>query len=121
LAISGYEIHSGRIRRSGADAPFRICCRNGRSLDEIEGALHGDLQTFGTSIHGLFDAPRFRRHFLNQIRNRKGLESLEVTEIEDAGAVRARAYNRFSQLLKTHLDVSAIASLIGVSPERLGH
>lgn len=121
FAISGYEIHCGRIRRFGADAPFRVCSRNGGTLDEIEGAVYDDLRIFGTSIHGLFDAPRFRRHFLNRIRIRKGLEPLEVIEIEDAGAVRARAYDRFSQLLKTHLDVSAIASLVGVSSERFGH
>jgi hypothetical protein len=39
---------------------------------------------------------------------------------EDAYAIRMKAYDRFSQLLKTHLDIAVIASLIGVSPERFG-
>lgn len=121
LALSGYEIHCGRIRRFGAEAPFRICSRNGETPDEIEGAVHDDSQIFGTSIHGVFDAPLFRRHFLNQIRIRKGLAPLEITGSQDPSTVRSQAYDRFSQLLKTHLDVSAIASLIGVNPERFGH
>ncbi len=119
LAISGYEIHCGRIARLGANAPFRIGSRGGQFRDEVEGAFHDDGQTFGTSIHGLFDDPRFRRHFLNEIRKRKGLQPLEIVRIEDAHASRAQAYDRFARLLQTHLDVRAIAALIGVSPERL--
>jgi adenosylcobyric acid synthase len=119
LAISGYEIHCGRIARFGNSAPFRLGTRGGRSLDEFEGAGTDDDRFLGTSIHGLFDAPRFRRHFLNRIRVRKGLGPLDVAGSEDAYAVRAKAYDRFSQLLKTHLDVSAVAALIGISPERL--
>ena len=119
LAISGYEIHCGRISMSGADSPFRISSRGGQPPDELEGALHEDGQTFGTSIHGLFDAPRLRRHFLNEIRKRKGLQPLEVVRIEDAHAARGRAYDRFAQLLQTHLDIAAIAALIGIEPERL--
>jgi cobyric acid synthase len=121
LAISGYEIHCGRIARSGANSMFRIRSRGGQSLDELEGALHDDGQTFGTSIHGLFDAPRFRRHFLNEIRKSKGLQPLEIVRVEDAQSARGRAYDRFAQLLQTHLDIAAIAALIGVEPERLTH
>ena len=121
LAISGYEIHCGRIARSGANSIFRIRSRGGQSLDELEGALHDDGQTFGTSIHGLFDAPRFRRHFLNEIRKCRGLQPLEIVRVEDAQSARGRAYDRFAQLLQTHLDIAAIAALIGVEPERLTH
>jgi adenosylcobyric acid synthase len=121
LAISGYEIHCGRIAKSGAHSPFRIRSRGSQPSDELEGALHDDGKTFGTSIHGLFDAPRFRRHFLNEIRKRKGLPPLEVVGIEDAHAARDRAYDRFAQLLQKHLDVAAIAALIGIEPERLAH
>jgi adenosylcobyric acid synthase len=105
----------------GANSPFSIHKPAGQSLDELEGALHDDGQTFGTSIHGLFDAPKFRRHFLNEIRKRKGLQPLEVVRIEDEHAARGRAYDRFAQLLRTHLDVAVIAALVGIDPERLAH
>ncbi len=120
LAISGYEIHCGRITRFGGNAPFRIRAREGPSLDELEGALDDDGRLFGTAIHGLFDAPGFRRHFLNEIRKNKSLGPLDVGGVEDAAAVRAKAYDRFARLVQTHLDVSAIATLIGVGSERLG-
>jgi adenosylcobyric acid synthase len=119
LAISGYEIHWGRIARFGGNAPFRISARGSRSPSEEEGATHDDCRVFGTSIHGLFDAPRFRRHFLNEIRKRKGLAVLEVSANEDASVARGRAYDRFARLLQEHLDIPAIAALIGVDPERL--
>jgi adenosylcobyric acid synthase len=119
LAFSGYEIHCGRIAKSAGTAPFRISLRGGRPLDEPEGAIGADGQTFGTSIHGLFDAPIFRRYFLNEIRKRKGLEPLEPARIEDPCVTRIKSYDRFAQLLQTHLDTTAIANLIGISPERL--
>lgn len=121
LAISGYEIHCGAITRFGSNAPFRIRTRGGQSIDEFEGALSDDGRAFGTSIHGLFDAPRFRRHFLDEIRRRKGLEPREAAGSEDAYTARAQAYDRFARLLQRHLDLSAIATLIGLSPERLVH
>jgi adenosylcobyric acid synthase len=121
LTITGYEIHCGRIAGTSAISPFRIQRLTGNSLNELEGALHDDGQTFGTSIHGLFDAPKFRRYFLNEIRRRKGLQPLEVVRIEDEHAARGRAYDRFAQLLQKHLDIAAIAALIGIEPERLTH
>lgn len=121
LPISGYEIHCGRITRFGDDVLFRIRTREGPSFAEFEGVSSDDDRILGTSIHGLFDASRFRRHFLNEIRKRKGLEPLEITREENAHAVHAKAYDRFARLLRAHLDLSAIAALIDISPERLDH
>lgn len=119
LPVSGYEIHCGRITRFGGDALFRIRTRESALSDEFEGVSTDGDRSLGTSIHGLFDASRFRRHFLNEIRKRKGLEPLNAAQGEDAHAARAKAYDRFARLLQTHLDVSAIAALTGVSPEQL--
>jgi adenosylcobyric acid synthase len=73
----------------------------------------------GTSIHGAFDASRFRRHFLNEIRERKGLTSLPVINDEAPRHLRERAYDRFAQVLRENLDLSALADLVGVAVERL--
>ena len=121
LPISGYEIHCGRVTRFSGDALFRIRTREGSLSEEFEGVSSDGNRSFGTSIHGLFDASRFRRHFLNEVRKRKGLEPLDVAQREDAHAARARAYDRFARLLQTHLDVAAIAALIGVRSDRLSH
>lgn len=117
LAISGYEIHCGRVTSLSSNRPFRIRQRDGLSLDEFEGVF--DDRLVGTSIHGLFDSPGFRRHFLNHIRKRKGLAPLAIAVNEDAQAVRAKAYDRFAQLLRTHLKISVITELIRINPERL--
>jgi adenosylcobyric acid synthase len=119
LGISGYEIHCGRMARFGSDAVFRIGAEGGRSHEVLEGAIDESGRVFGTSIHGLFDAPKFRRYFLNDIRQRKGLEPLDVTSDEDAYTYRVKAYDRFARLLQEHLDISVIASLIGIDPARL--
>jgi adenosylcobyric acid synthase len=120
LDISGYEIHCGRIIRLGAQAPFRITRRNDNSADALEGAVHGDLRILGTSVHGLFDAPGFRRYFLNTIRMRNGQAPIEATEKETARSSRIAAYDRLGEVLKGHLDISAIAALVDVDPARLG-
>jgi adenosylcobyric acid synthase len=113
--LSGYEIHCGRVTRLGGDAPFQIHQRQGRSVEDLEGAVSIDGRVLGTSIHGLFDAPEFRRHYLNQIRIRKRLAPLCPSFAEDSKAWRMREYERVANLLRTNLDISTIASLVGLS------
>ena len=115
-AISGYEIHCGRVTRFGDREMFRI--RDGKDQPFFEGALTSDGRVWGTLIHGAFDAPGFRRHFLNEIRRTKGLQPSEPRH-EDARQRRVKAYDRFAQLLQTHLDISTIAKLLCIDPERL--
>jgi len=115
LEISGYEIHCGRVISLGHRAAFRIQEKAGRAMDEPEGALSDDGRVLGTSIHGLFDAPGFRRRYLNQIRAWKGLSPLDTSGCGDAKSVRMRAYDRMADLLANNLDISLIAALAGLS------
>lgn len=115
LEIFGYEIHCGRVIRLGHSAAFSIRKKEGRLVNELEGALSDDGRVLGTSIHGLFDEPGFRRHYLNQIRARKGLAPLEVSGDDDAKTVRIRAYDRLADLLANNLAISSLAALAGVS------
>jgi adenosylcobyric acid synthase len=119
LAIAGYEIHCGRLLRNGGQPLFRIRMRDDQPVDEAEGAVSEDRRIFGTSIHGAFDAPQFRRHFLNSIRERKGLAPLPIVYAEDARTVRERAYDRFAKIISENLDVAALARLAGVGPDLL--
>jgi adenosylcobyric acid synthase len=116
LAISGYEIHCGRLLRRGGEPLFRVHIREDQTANEDEGAVSEDRRVFGTSIHGVFDAPHFRRHFLNVIRERKSLAPLPVVYTEDAPTLRARAYDRFANILSENLDLASLASLAGVEP-----
>jgi adenosylcobyric acid synthase len=113
--VSGYEIHNGRVIRLNHRAAFRIRERDGRSVDEPEGMLSDDGRILGTSIHGLLDGPVFRRHYLNQIRDRRGLAPLGIFGHNDAKGARMRAYNRFADLLANNLDISSLAALVGLN------
>jgi adenosylcobyric acid synthase len=118
LPISGYEIHCGRINGSRNDALFRISAPDGEAQERFDGTIADGGRILGTSIHGLFDAPEFRRHYLNEIRRSKGLASLDATTTEDAHTARGAAYDRFARLLREHLDTSAVAALIGADATR---
>jgi adenosylcobyric acid synthase len=112
--ISGYEIHSGRITRCQQAYPFTIYERDGHLVDEPEGAISPDGRVLGTSIHGCLDAPAFRRRYLNQIRARKGLLSLEHTG-EDPRELRLQAYDRLADLLVNNLALSSLEALAGIN------
>lgn len=114
IKISGYEIHCGRINRFQNPCPFTICQRDGRSVNEPEGAVSADGRVLGTSIHGSMDVPAFRRRYLNQIRGRKGLPWLENTG-EDPQKLRRQAYNRWADLIAGNLDIGSLEGLTGVS------
>jgi adenosylcobyric acid synthase len=119
LETAGYEIHCGRMTRIGGEALFKISRREDHPVDEEEGAVAAQGQVIGTSIHGAFDAPHFRRHFLNEIRVRKGLKPLMPVSIEAPRTLRDQAYDRFAQILRDNLDLTALAQLIGVAADRL--
>jgi adenosylcobyric acid synthase len=114
MEISGYEIHCGRVVGLDHGAPFRIHRRDGQSVNESEGARSADGRVLGTSIHGLLDAPAFRRHYLNQARARKGLDALAISS-EDTKALRLRAYDSLADLIARNMDVSLLEALVGLS------
>lgn len=116
LEISGYEIHSGRVIRRGDGAPFVIRERQGCPVNEPEGALSDNGRILGTSIHGLFDEPAFRRYYLNEIRKTKGLAPLGAGVGKDAKSQQAAAYDRLADLLATNLDIAAIAQMVDLGP-----
>ncbi len=117
LPVCGYEIHCGRLVGPEPRAPFAIRERHGQPVNEPEGAASDDGRVLGTSIHGLFDDSRFRRHYLNQIRLRKGLHPLDISPVEDATALRRKSYDRLADLIAANLDLSALTALAGL--ERL--
>jgi len=81
LLVSGYEIHCGRITGiPESRALFRLTHRDLSAVNELEGVRSADGRVIGTSIHGLFDSPRFRRNFLDEVRNSIGLAPLESAD-----------------------------------------
>ncbi len=116
LLVSGYEIHCGRITGiPESRALFRLTHRDLSAVSELEGVRSADGRVIGTSIHGLFDSPRFRRNFLDEVRNSIGLAPLESAGLVDTDANRRTAFDRIADALGACVDMSQIAAFAGVS------
>ena len=120
--VRGYEIHMGRTDRGQVAPRFRILRRLGRGTagmyfdcdDNTDGAISEDGRVWGTYIHGVFDQPGFRRHWLNQLRWRKGLDPLPVTVSENVNRKLADAIDRWADHLERHLELAPIFDAVNL-------
>jgi adenosylcobyric acid synthase len=68
----------GRTRGPDVARPvFQIVSEMGRHTERFDGARSEDGLVWGTYIHGVFDAPVFRRNFLNTLRKHRGWPPLD--------------------------------------------
>lgn len=99
IPVRGYEIHHGRVVRSG-DAPL---------LDGLgEGSVSGAV--FGTHWHGLLENDAYRRHFLTRVAELAGREGFVVAPDVSVAAVREAQLDLLADLLAEHADVDALLS-----------
>ncbi len=118
--VRGYEIHMGRTDRGQVAPRFRILRRLGRGTagmdidcdDNTDGAMSPDGRIWGTYIHGVFDQPGFRRLWLNQLRQRKGLEPFSLVVSENANRKLAAAMDRWADHLERHLNLIPIFDVV---------
>ncbi|MBI2364222.1 MAG: cobyric acid synthase [Deltaproteobacteria bacterium] len=114
--VRGYEIHMGRTDGAQLAPRFRILRRLGDETAEshndsngdADGAMTDDGRIWGTYIHGVFDQPGFRRHWLNQLRERKGLEPFPLAVSENTNQKLAAAMDRWADHLERHLELAPI-------------
>jgi adenosylcobyric acid synthase len=105
-AITGYEIHMGRLERlDGAPGPFVIHARNGAVDDDVDGAASSDGAVVGTMIHGLFDNADVRQTLLARLRERKGLPA------SGPSAPHPDEFDRLAAALRESIDVSLLHRL----------
>ncbi|MFD4182320.1 cobyric acid synthase [Rhodococcus sp. NPDC058514] len=111
IAVSGYEIHHGRVVRNG-DAPL-LCGDDG----EPEGSIRG--QVLGTHWHGLLESDAFRRELLTRVAAVTG-RPFTVAPDTSVAAERTAQLDLLADLVERHLDVAAIEKLInGGAPQGL--
>ena len=94
---------------------LRLTTRNRQPISEFEGAQSPEGRIWGTSIHGVFDSASLRRQFLDRVRASKGLSTLLVTNTPDALTHRLQEYDRFADVMETHVDMARIRALIETS------
>ena len=104
-AVSGYEIHHGRIHRSGGEPLFA-------SGSGTEGCRVG--ATLGTSWHGVLESDGFRRALLAWVSDERGLDWRPGGE--SFAAAREAQLERLGDLVCEHVDREALLRLIDDGP-----
>ncbi len=111
LSVHGYEIHMGSTAR-GSDTRFMFEIARRRTEGDWsprDGAVAREGNVWGTYLHGVFDDDRFRRHFIDSIRTRKGMKPLgEIMCRYDTDA----EYEKLAAVLRENLDIEEVYRLL---------
>ncbi|MBJ7383432.1 MAG: cobyric acid synthase [Mycolicibacterium sp.] len=104
IPLHGYEIHHGRVARSGDDDWLGIGIRRGC--------------VYGTHWHGLLDNDDVRRAWLADAAAAAGRHGFTVADDVDVQARRDRQLDLTADLLEQHVDVEALLGLARHGPPR---
>jgi adenosylcobyric acid synthase len=104
LPVEGYEIHHGSTAHDAGN-PL-IVGEDGRTI----GSGREDARVWGTYLHGIFDADRFRRWYLDRLRRAKGWDPVGTPTPYDIDA----ALDRLAQEVERHVDLEAILLSAGL-------
>lgn len=114
-AITGYEIHMGRIdHEPGARPALELTHRNGEPAAVPDGAIAGDGAVVGTLVHGLFEDDGLRGAFLSALRAARGLRAPAAPAI----STRDESYDRLADAALEHLDWELLTRLAGLDVPR---
>lgn len=107
LELSGYELHAGDTRSSGA-APFaRLLRPNGRHVHD--GAVSADGRVIGTYLHGLFENETLRTTLLATLARRRGIAP-------PTGSASADRYAHLAAWFRAAIDTPRLLNTIGMRP-----
>jgi adenosylcobyric acid synthase len=110
--VLGYEIHMGQTHCLQPTQPlFRITSEGGEASDRFDGAVSADGSVWGTYLHGVFDAPVFRRRILNDLRLRRSWAPLPPGSISQS----AKALDSLATLVREHLDLAVLEQILNGS------
>jgi cobyric acid synthase CobQ len=105
LEVAGYQIHHGQTKSKGGH-PVMI-----NQEGEILGVAMPGKQIWGTYLHGLFDADKFRRWFIDRLRLRR--EMLPLHKIQVSYDLQP-AFDRLAEAVRQSLDLGAIYQAMGL-------
>jgi adenosylcobyric acid synthase len=105
-AVTGYEIHHGRVRRRAAELAGLIELSDG----DIEGVVAGPV--IGTHWHGLLENDGFRREFLRWAAVTAGRDGFTPAADTSFAAAREAQLDLLGDLVERHLDTGALLDLI---------
>lgn len=109
LEVTGYEIHHGRTKICSDYQPvFKVIQRCKEKAQAYDGVMSKAGRIWGTYLHGVFDAPIFRRGFLNRIRIAKKWLPL-VAEI---GFNQDNEFDKLADLVRENIDMKLLYKII---------
>ncbi|MBU3063968.1 cobyric acid synthase [Nocardia sp. NEAU-G5] len=110
VPMHGYEIHYGRVRRSGDRGWLELA--DGSTEGSVRGAI------WGTHLHGLLESDDFRRAWLCEVAARAGRPGFRVAEDISVAAERESQLDLLADLIEKHLDTATLEQLItaGATP-----
>lgn len=105
IPVHGYEIHHGRVGRSGDPAWLEL-----DNSPTAEGSASGAI--WGTHLHGLLESDEFRRAWLREVAVHAGRSGFLVDDNISVAAIRASQLDLLADLLEQHLDIAHIERLL---------
>jgi adenosylcobyric acid synthase len=107
LPVDGYEIHQGYTELIPALSKQRKTQYFSLFDDDTLGLVNEHQTIWGCYLHGIFDNGAWRRAWLNNLRQKRGLPSLP-TGIPNYRQQREELLDVLADLVDTHLDLSPI-------------
>ncbi|MFZ7102597.1 MAG: cobyric acid synthase [Peptococcaceae bacterium] len=112
--ITGYEIHMGTTKVNKKIAsPFLLEERSNQNITAFDGAIAESGNVLGTYLHGIFDNDLLRRQMINNIRQKKGWESLAYTGL-DIKEQRDKDLDKLAEHVRKNLDVKLLLQIMGL-------
>ncbi|MGH3613456.1 MAG: cobyric acid synthase [Pseudonocardia sp.] len=101
--VRGYEIHHGRVVRSGDPALIN-------RVEGADGSVAGAV--LGTHWHGLLESDGFRRALVGRVAAQAGRTGFRAAPDTRFAAVRDAQLDMLGDLVEQHLDLAALRHLI---------
>jgi adenosylcobyric acid synthase len=108
VPVHGYEIHHGRVVRTGDAAWFGD-----------EGSVRGNIR--GTHWHGLLANDDFRRAYVTEVAIAAGRRGFQVAADTSVESVRETALDAIADLLEENVQVDELLALAQTSSYRADH
>ncbi len=107
VKVYGYEIHMGQSKFL-EDINHLIQLEDGH----VDGYMSSDEKVYGTYMHGVFDSPSFREHFINPLRKEKGLMEKKSINYEE---IREETLDKLADVVRENLDMDKIYKILNLS------
>ncbi|WP_229683797.1 cobyric acid synthase [Nocardia camponoti] len=103
IPLGGYEIHHGRVTRSGDKAWITV-----------EGEPEGSVReaVWGTHVHGVMESDEFRRAWLTEVAAAAGRGGFVVHPSTSVAEVRDAQLDLLADLIEANVDLAALEYLI---------